>query len=471
MSLYLGKIGRRILNYTVTHPRLNRAVDVFGNAAHKVTFGRYTPGLSRESFLLYQRTSSGDKIKVKEDGFYRDEEKIAGNKYVSLAFLNAGIKQVDLNDNDSPEAVANLPRYRIFSAMHDLASLSFPGIFLYSSVDALDTFINFGFDSTLSNLSGMISLTFLFLSSPTYKLAEWIVNRNKRHWPRPLFYEIERHDIATFETMAFKRAVAFKIRGIDVVFLTTNIIGRCFPHKINIFHEKAHALGASEPETYRSEKIFLFKYAASASRYSTALFLLALLWSSIHHIHMWWNIILSKIVLGSSGLAYVWPGELAGKRGDQDLLLKESESVKIMIDQKLEKISRLKETRNTMPILRLLMEELMRDSVYLSTLYKAMKQNNEAVEVMNRAYATINMIRGKMSKQQSGYFSMLILEFRLLVHLAFYFYGLNEPDKALALLNQFEELQIEHQGITNDDNNFKDVFTIANELRAKCQSQ
>ncbi|OGC09900.1 hypothetical protein A3F86_00690 [candidate division WOR-1 bacterium RIFCSPLOWO2_12_FULL_45_9] len=142
-----------------------------------------------------------------------------------------------------------------------------------------------------------------------------------------------------------------------------------------------------------------------------------------------------------------------------------------MIGQKLENISRLKETRNTFPILRLLMEELMRDSVYLSTLYKAMGQNNEAVEVMDRAYSTINMIRGKMSKQQSGYFSMLILEFRLLVHLAFYFYGLNEPDKALALLNQFEELQIEHQGITNDDNNFKDVFTIANELRAKCQSQ
>ena len=91
MALYLGNIGRRILNFTVTHPRLNRVVDAFGEVAHEATFGGYTPGFTRETFLLYQKTSAGDKINVKADGFYREGEKIAGNNYICARIILSGV--------------------------------------------------------------------------------------------------------------------------------------------------------------------------------------------------------------------------------------------------------------------------------------------------------------------------------------------------------------------------------------------
>lgn len=47
MSLYLGKLGRDIVRYTVNHPRLDRAVDRFSNVAHKLLGDRYAPDLTR----------------------------------------------------------------------------------------------------------------------------------------------------------------------------------------------------------------------------------------------------------------------------------------------------------------------------------------------------------------------------------------------------------------------------------------
>jgi len=117
MSLYLGKIGRRILNYTVTHPRLNSAVDVFGKIAHKATFGRYTPGLTRETFSLFQKSGIGDSIDIRGDGFYKDGEKIAGNIYVSEAFRKRGIRVVNFEKFNSPEKLANSARNRVFVLM------------------------------------------------------------------------------------------------------------------------------------------------------------------------------------------------------------------------------------------------------------------------------------------------------------------------------------------------------------------
>ena len=61
MSLYLGKTGRRIISFATAHPRLGRALDIFGKAAQKITFGKYTPGLTRAAFLMYQRAECGGK--------------------------------------------------------------------------------------------------------------------------------------------------------------------------------------------------------------------------------------------------------------------------------------------------------------------------------------------------------------------------------------------------------------------------
>lgn len=111
MSLYLGKIGRKILNYTVTHPRINSVVDVFGKMANGVTFGIYTPGLTREAFLLYQRTLPGDKISVEDDGFYRKGIKIAGNNHISTRVqLYGGPDNLQRTIDMGPEAIAKFAR-------------------------------------------------------------------------------------------------------------------------------------------------------------------------------------------------------------------------------------------------------------------------------------------------------------------------------------------------------------------------
>ncbi len=112
--MYLGKLGKRIIKHTVTNPQLkwlNRAVDAFGKFAHKATLGRYTPGLTREAFLLHQRTSAGDKISVEKDGFYRDGEKKAGNEYISKRiFCNELPAKFVRTEDDTPETIAKYCR-------------------------------------------------------------------------------------------------------------------------------------------------------------------------------------------------------------------------------------------------------------------------------------------------------------------------------------------------------------------------
>ncbi len=113
MSLYLGKLGRGILKQTVANPRLkclNRAANAFGKIARKITFGRYTPGLTREAFLLYQKTTPGDNIYIRNDRFIRNGEIIAENPYVSLAFKNRGINKIEITEECTPEYLANLTR-------------------------------------------------------------------------------------------------------------------------------------------------------------------------------------------------------------------------------------------------------------------------------------------------------------------------------------------------------------------------
>jgi hypothetical protein len=105
------KIRSSIVNYTIAHPRLNRAIDSFGKVACKATLGGYTPGLTRETFLLYQRTSPGDKIDVKADGFYRGNEKIAGNGAISKRVRDNGLPTSFLRaSEDTPEIMAKYCR-------------------------------------------------------------------------------------------------------------------------------------------------------------------------------------------------------------------------------------------------------------------------------------------------------------------------------------------------------------------------
>jgi len=110
MSLYLGKIGRRILNYTATHPRLNRALDAFGKVAHKAALGLYTPGLTREIHKLFQECNHGDKIQVLPDGFYRGDHKIAGNTYISEVFRVEKVQEFIFDAQIGPEQIISSAR-------------------------------------------------------------------------------------------------------------------------------------------------------------------------------------------------------------------------------------------------------------------------------------------------------------------------------------------------------------------------
>jgi len=143
MALYLGKIGRQILNYTVAHLRLNRAVNAFGKVAHKATFGRYTPGLTRESFLLLQKTLPGDKIEVKKDGFYGTGEKIAGNVSISKRIKENGLPLGFLRTNeDTPESIAEYCRLNFRSYTYfKLFKLTTAAMALFSLPDIIFRFV------------------------------------------------------------------------------------------------------------------------------------------------------------------------------------------------------------------------------------------------------------------------------------------------------------------------------------------
>ena len=136
MSLFLGEVGRRIVNYSIATPRINRAVDIFGKSMHIISSGAYTPGLTRESFLLHQRTSVGDSIQVREDGFYRGETKIAGNEFISRRIINSD-KPVNFvrTEADTPEKISKYCRTDHINSLY-LGKL-FKYTLGFSAIDAL----------------------------------------------------------------------------------------------------------------------------------------------------------------------------------------------------------------------------------------------------------------------------------------------------------------------------------------------
>jgi hypothetical protein len=92
MSLYLGNtIGNKVLGLVTASPGANRVLDRFGQSARRMTGGRYIPGLTRETYLLFQQLPRNARVKVKEDGFYRCGVKIAGNNYISEILLRTGV--------------------------------------------------------------------------------------------------------------------------------------------------------------------------------------------------------------------------------------------------------------------------------------------------------------------------------------------------------------------------------------------
>lgn len=96
---------------------INRGLDGFGKVAKIVTFNKYCTGLTREAYRLYQKTSSGETVEVRNDGFYLDEEKIAGNNDISSKIFSYNpVFEFLRKEEDTPESIAESFRYAFLSS-------------------------------------------------------------------------------------------------------------------------------------------------------------------------------------------------------------------------------------------------------------------------------------------------------------------------------------------------------------------
>ncbi|MFC1496691.1 hypothetical protein ACFL52_04675 [Candidatus Margulisiibacteriota bacterium] len=103
MALFMGKVGRRILKYTLASPRINRAVDLFSNTVHKIIGDRYVPGLTRDMYELYQKTEDGQELLYKRDGIYdAKNSKITTNPIGKCSFFPT-YYSISINRSTDPE--------------------------------------------------------------------------------------------------------------------------------------------------------------------------------------------------------------------------------------------------------------------------------------------------------------------------------------------------------------------------------
>ncbi len=103
-------IKSKNINHTVNNPRFSR-VGTLRKVLHKITLGRFTPGITIESRRLLKASSPGDKITVENDGFYRDGEKIAGNEYISERIIKNDLPiKFQRTEDDAPRIIAKYCR-------------------------------------------------------------------------------------------------------------------------------------------------------------------------------------------------------------------------------------------------------------------------------------------------------------------------------------------------------------------------
>ncbi|MBU0686918.1 MAG: hypothetical protein KKB81_03615 [Candidatus Margulisbacteria bacterium] len=80
----MGKTGRALLRLPARYKRLDRAIDLFSNGAHKLLGKRYIPRLTRDMFNLHQTLQArgiqpGTEITIAPDGFFVGEERLGSN--------------------------------------------------------------------------------------------------------------------------------------------------------------------------------------------------------------------------------------------------------------------------------------------------------------------------------------------------------------------------------------------------------
>ena len=108
MSLYLGRVGRGILKIVIKRPRVDNVVNRISNGLGKILGEKnYTPGLTRDLFLLSQGVDASQSLTMGADGVYQNGKRIARNPLGEYFSANSVVK---LN-NHTPEDLVKLFRY------------------------------------------------------------------------------------------------------------------------------------------------------------------------------------------------------------------------------------------------------------------------------------------------------------------------------------------------------------------------
>lgn len=238
MSLYLGNIGTRIVERSITSPKLRKATNVVGKVLSTVSFGHYKVGLTRTAYLLSRQVKPGDVLKIQSGQVFKDGQPILSNSNI---FKGINTNRLEVTYRMcTPEGMASCLRWDVISNVPSFTASLIPYV---GSIYWLLTAFN-----VRPTISGV--LTFLLSSIsflPYHKIGPFSNPRDQHTRLSDVdnYYARELH----YSESSFIGATANPfIPG--WVFINDRASG--FSKGAAIAHEKSHLLGASE---YRAHKI------------------------------------------------------------------------------------------------------------------------------------------------------------------------------------------------------------------------
>ena len=112
MSLYLGKLGRKLVKYSIENEKLGKTASAVGDVISRLTSGRYKTGLTRLAYTISENVKPGDKLTFKEGMVMK-----GGNVIAQDDILRTGkdIGEITVcNMYSSPEGMASFLRHVYF---------------------------------------------------------------------------------------------------------------------------------------------------------------------------------------------------------------------------------------------------------------------------------------------------------------------------------------------------------------------
>ena len=106
INTYRHRFVRKAMNFCSNHKTINQTLTKFGQITSCI-FDRYTCGLSRESYRLWQNCQPTDSIEIKDQSFYVNGKKSFESIQLANRLRSAGVSGFILEGLDfTPEAIA-----------------------------------------------------------------------------------------------------------------------------------------------------------------------------------------------------------------------------------------------------------------------------------------------------------------------------------------------------------------------------